>query len=132
VSSREAHRLRRLSPGYRPLDGPRRAPPLPDARVLDELIQMNLGEIRTRVHQLLLAPVVTALCPARGRRRLRRMLAALLADETRHIGYTAALIERALREGDAARVRQTMARRLAEFNRMTLTQVGGRPHVAAS
>jgi hypothetical protein len=93
--------------------------------VLDELIQMNIGEIRTRINQLLLAPVITEFCPRHGKRRLSRMLASLMEDETRHIEYTARLIERAIRGGDEAYVRRTMARRVAEFNRITLAEVGG-------
>jgi hypothetical protein len=114
-----------LSPRYRFGEHPRRRRPASRRRVLDELIQMNIGEIRTRIHQLLLAPVIKTCCPRSGRRRLSRMLESLMHDETRHIEYTARLIERAAGEGEQAYVENTMARRLAEFNRITVAEVGG-------
>lgn len=129
-SVREADhaRLRELSPRYRSADRPPRLRRATRRRVLDELIQMNIGEIRTRLNQLLLGPAARRYCPARGRRRLARMLTTLLADETRHIAYTARLLERAIAEGERAFVRRTMARRLAEFNAITLAEVAGGAH----
>lgn len=123
VGERDRSRLRELSPRYRAGDRPSRLRPAPRRRVLDELIQMNIGEIRTRLNQLLLAPAARRCCPPPGRRRLTRMLAALLQDETRHIAYTASLLERAMVAGEERFVRRTMARRLAEFNRITLGEV---------
>jgi hypothetical protein len=123
-------KLNDLSPRYRLKDTPPRRRPASRHRVLDELIQMNIGEIRTRIHQLLLAPMITAFCPGDARRRLSRMLDSLMRDEIRHVEYTARLIERAIRNGDAAFVRRTMARRLAEFNRITLTDVGESAYVS--
>jgi hypothetical protein len=128
VRERDRARLRELSPRYRAGDKPRARRRATRRRVLDELIQMNIGEIRTRLNQLLLAPAARRYCPARGRRRLARMLTALLADETRHIAYTARLLERAIVEGEGAFVRRTMARRLAEFNAITLAEVAGGGH----
>ena len=121
-------RLRKLSPGYRSGNRPPRQRCATRRRVLDELIQMNIGEIRTRLNQLMLAPAARRCCPARGRRRLTRMLTALLADETRHIAYTAGLLERAIGEGEGPFVRRTMARRLAEFNAITLAEIAGGVH----
>lgn len=117
-------KLTELSPRYRFKDSPPRRPAASKHRVLDELIQMNIGEIRTRINQLLLAPMIAGFCPRRARRRVSRMLRALMDDETRHIEYTARLIERAIHGGDAAFVRRTMARRLAAFNRITVAEVG--------
>ncbi len=113
-----------LSPGYTAKDSPKVMPPAPNASVLDELIQMNIGEIRTRIHQLLLRPVILAHCPLDGRGRLKRVLSSLLNDETRHIEYTARLIEQAAAQGSADFVYQTMRDRLAEFNQITLDEVG--------
>jgi hypothetical protein len=90
---------------------------------LDELIQMNIGEIRTRIHQLLLRPVIMIHCPPEGRAKLQRILDSLLGDETRHIEYTARLIEKAM-EASAGFVRHTMKQRLDEFNQITLEEVG--------
>jgi hypothetical protein len=130
VSGAVGHALADLSPRYRLRDRPRRRRPASRRRVLDELIQMNLGEIRTRINQLLLSPMIRGFCPRSGRRRLRRMLGSLIDDETRHIGYTACLIERAIVEEGEPFVHRTMARRLAEFNRMTLDEVGGGTYAA--
>jgi hypothetical protein len=130
VSGAVGHALADLSPRYRLRDRPRRRGAASRRRVLDELIQMNLGEIRTRINQLLLAPMITGFCPRSGKRRLRRMLGSLMDDETRHIGYTACLIERAITEEGERFVHRTMARRLAEFNRMTLDEVGGGAYAA--
>jgi rubrerythrin len=132
VSRRRHAQLTALSPHYRGGDRWQARPTLAWRLVLDELIQMNVGEIRTRINLMLLAPVLTVLCPARARRRLRRMLGALMKDEARHICYTARLIESAMRRGEDQVVRHTMARRLAEFNRITRAEVGGRRYGAAS
>ena len=125
VSATVHHALAGLSPRYRLRDRPPRLRAASRRRVLDELIQMNLGEIRTRINQLLLAPMITGFCPPTGTRRLRRLLGSLMEDEARHIAYTARLIEGAIDAADGRFVRRTMARRLAEFNRMTLEEVGG-------
>jgi bacterioferritin (cytochrome b1) len=113
-----------LSPGYTIKDAPEPSSPSSEAIVLDELIQMNIGEIRTRIHQLLLRPMILAHCPEENRDRLTRILDSLLADETKHIEYTAQLIEEFIEEGHSSFVYQTMQKRLAEFNQITLTEVG--------
>jgi hypothetical protein len=130
VSGRVRHALIGLSPRYRAHERPRRQRAVSRARVLDELIQMNLGEIRTRINQLLLAPMIAAFCPRSRRRRLRRMLNALMRDEIRHIAYTAHLIEAAIGRGDGLFVHRAMARRLTAFNRLTVEEVGGSAHEA--
>jgi hypothetical protein len=130
VSGAARHALTDLSPHYRLRDRPCRRRVASGRRVLDELIQMNVGEIRTRINQLLLAPMIMGFCPRSGKRRLRRMLGSLMDDETRHIGYTACLIERAIAEEGERFVQRTMARRLTEFNRMTLDEVGGGMYAA--
>ncbi|MCM3872020.1 MAG: hypothetical protein ND895_15155 [Pyrinomonadaceae bacterium] len=115
--------LNKLSPGYTSDDEPDRLPAAAEAQVLDELIQMNIGEIRTRIHQLLLRPVIMVHCPPESRSKLQRILDSLLGDETRHIEYTARLIEKAMAE-ESAFVRHTMRKRLDEFNQITLDEVG--------
>ncbi|WP_081431175.1 hypothetical protein [Moorena bouillonii] len=85
---------------------------------------MNIGEIRTRIHQLLLRPMILAHCPKKNHARLTRILNSLLADETKHIEYTAQLIEDFIKKGYSDFVDQTMQKRLAEFNQITLTEVG--------
>ena len=118
-----------LSPGYTIKDRPAEAEHSPIEWVRDEIIQMNLGEIRTRIHQLLLRPVLKAWCPESERPRLHKVLDSLLQDETLHIQYTARLIDQMVQEGAGAFVRQTMVKRLAEFNDITLTEVGAQRFV---
>jgi hypothetical protein len=124
VESDMRSELDNLSPGYTAKQHPDRLKPATKAHVLDELIQMNIGEIRTRIHQLLLRPVITAHCPPENRRQLARVLDSLLKDETSHIEYTARLIERAANEGHIEFVQSTFEKRLAEFNQITLHEVG--------
>jgi hypothetical protein len=116
--------FRTLSPRYSAREHPPAGRPARSRQMLDALIQMNLGEIKTRINQLLMMPVVTAYCPPATRGRLARILRALLLDETRHVRYTARLIERAGATGEGAFVSVTMHRRLALLNRITLSEVG--------
>ena len=116
--------LMSLSPGYSNKDHPPACQPTTETNVLDELIQMNIGEIRTRIHQLLLRPVLTIYCPLDRRGKLTQILDALLEDETRHIEYTARLIEQSIIRGFTEFVHHMMARRLNEFNQITLSEVG--------
>ncbi|MCE3261769.1 MAG: hypothetical protein K0R43_848 [Pseudoduganella sp.] len=113
-----------LSPRYSARDFPAPAPHASAQAVLDELVQMNIGEIRTRIHQLLMSPVITAYCPPERRERLHKLLASLMEDETRHIQYTARLINAAGEQGSADFVLHTTRRRVREFNELTLAEVG--------
>ena len=72
----------------------------------------------------LAAPGLCAFCPEPDTERLKRVLDSLLEDETRHIQYTARLIEAAAQRGQDRVVLATMARRLAEFNEITLNELG--------
>ncbi len=112
------------TPPYTIAHHPERHASLPDLTVLDHLIQMNIGEIRTRVHQLLLMPVLDAHCPRSEQPKLRNVLNSILNDETKHIRYTAEIIEAA---SDTHRnyIRDLLYYRLQEFNQMTLDEVGG-------
>jgi hypothetical protein len=116
--------FRALSPRYGAGDRPPARRPARPREMLDALIQMNLGEIRTRINQLLMMPVVRAYCAPVNRPRLSRILRALLGDETRHVRYTAHLIERAIEAGEREFVTTTMRRRLALLNRITLSEIG--------
>jgi hypothetical protein len=55
------------------------------------------------------------------------MLDRLMWDETKHVGYTAQLMEQALAGEDAEFVRDTVPLRFGEFNLMTLGEVGRPP-----
>jgi hypothetical protein len=114
-----------ISPGYTLKDSPERSDEAADfTYTLDELIQMNMGEIRTRVNQLMLEPVLMAHCRPAGRARISRMLNSIINDETKHIAYTAVLIEKAIRSGHEKVVRDILFGRLGEFCDLTLEEVG--------
>lgn len=116
--------FRALSPGYGERDAPPASEPSSDAIVYDEIVQMNIGEIRTRIHQLLLRPVLSVFCPEENRPRLQGVLDALLADETRHIAYTGRIIDHAAAGAQGHALGAVMNARLAEFNEITLREVG--------
>jgi len=117
--------LDRISPRYGKKDHPpAHSIAAPEEEVLDELIQMNIGEIRTRIHQLLLRPMINAHCAQAQREKLNAILDSLILDETRHIEYTARLINRASQSGRSSFVQRTMAARFEEFNAITLAEVG--------
>jgi hypothetical protein len=113
--------LATLSPGYTSQSPRTPHPGSPYAHpiTVDDLIQMNIAEIRTRIHHLLQRPMLLAHCVAAHRPRLLRILDALLFDETRHIAYTATLIETFARSGGAAPVKRLMQERLRDFNAIT-------------
>lgn len=91
-----------------------------DARPLDELLStlvlINLFEIKALILVRLLAPVALAYCPEPRRGKVAAMTRALVADELRHIGYTAAFLDRAARAGHAAFIGDAMADFQATLN----------------
>jgi hypothetical protein len=114
-------RLKKLSPGYtfksRLRAGRRSAYARP--ATVDEFIQMNIAEMRTRVQHLFQRPVLLRYTRPAQRARVQRILDSLLRDETQHIAYTARLIERAARAGSTARVVELMHERMRDFNEIT-------------
>lgn len=118
--------LDKLSPGYKKGDQPPKLNSRSKMQIFDEIIQMNIGEIRTRVHQLLLQPVIMVHCGSGMRGQLSRILNSLIRDETKHIVYTARLINEAMSEDNTGELRKLMHQRLDEFNAITLREVGER------
>lgn len=98
------------------------AQPIPEDQLIDHLVQMNIGEIRTRIHMYLLAPVIHAFTPAENKSRVEKILQGLVLDEVRHIGYTARLMEQWSQTGDAERVRNLYKERLWDFHLITIEQ----------
>lgn len=113
-----------LSPRYSSRDFPEPCTKSSYQSVLDELIQMNIGEIRTRIHQLLMRPVITAYCPEKQNERLQKVLESLMEDETRHIEYTARLINTAASQGQSEFVSSIFCQRMKDFRELTLVEVG--------
>lgn len=90
--------------------------------VVDHLVQMNIGEIRTRAHMHLLGPAVLAAAPDDKADWVEVTLQRLGGDEVRHIGYTARLMEQWCREGLTSTIRDLYIRRLREFHQITIQQ----------
>jgi hypothetical protein len=120
--------LEKLSPGYTiqsPL-APVPGSPFAHAVTLDDLIQMNIAEIRTCVHHLLQRPMLLAYCEPSQRGRLMPLLDSLLYDEKKHVAYTALLIDEHGRNGEADAVRALTAERLHDFNQVTYDELDRR------
>jgi tRNA isopentenyl-2-thiomethyl-A-37 hydroxylase MiaE len=90
--------------------------------LVDHLVQMNIGEIRTRTHMHLIGPVICGFAPPEHKDEVERRVFGLLRDEVRHIGYTACLIEQWAEEGDVPLIQSLYARRAADFNEITIRQ----------
>ncbi len=99
-------------------------PKLTHWKILDCLIQINLGEVRTRIHQKLLEPVLESYCPTRNQEALCKTLCKLSGDECCHIKYTASRIGALSRDFSAADVVELFCQRFIEFNRYTDTELG--------
>jgi hypothetical protein len=126
VDNESRDQLASLSPGYTqrsPLE-PHAGSPYASAITLDDLIQMNIAEIRTLVHHIIQRPMLLAYCAPERRRRLTLLHDRLRVDEARHIGYTATLIEEFARRGKADEVKRLMQERMSDFNAITNEDLG--------
>jgi hypothetical protein len=110
-----------LSPGYSRGTEPRAVPGSPFAHevTIDDLIQMNIAEVRTMIHHLLQRPVLLAHTPAESRANVTKLLAPLLLDEKLHVAYSAKLIESLTVEVGVDGMRELMAKRVRDFNAIT-------------
>ena len=127
-------RLINLSPGYtwKSALTPTVGSPYAYPATVDELIQMNIAEIRTRIYHQLQRPVLLDhYCNAVQRSRVGQILDWLLLDETRHIAYTARLIERAAQASGDERIVDLMLERVTDFNEITEEELARRTLVAA-
>lgn len=118
--------LAKLSPGYTLRSAPEahEGSPYASAVTLDDLIQMNIAEIRTLVHHIIQRPVLLEYCAPERRHRLARLHDRLQLDEGRHIGYTARLIEEFANRGKADAVKRLMQERMSDFNVITNEDLG--------
>jgi hypothetical protein len=134
VDARLRPHFLKLSPGYTK-DTPLKAEPgsaYAHPISLDELVQMNIAEIRTRANHLLQGPILLAYCtggPQRG--RVQRIVDSLLFDETKHVAYTARLIEQGALKHGQTYVADLMRERVREFNQITDDELAGRTLRAA-
>lgn len=95
---------------------------LAEAEVVDHLVQMNLGEIRTRVHISMIAPLIAAFTPVANRQKVEKLLASLVDDETSHIAYTAKHLEAMSDRIGAEAIARLFSRRLRDLHQYTLDE----------
>jgi hypothetical protein len=117
--------LESLSPGYTRFmtPSPKAESPFAHSITLDDLVQMNIAEIRTKIHHLLQRPMLRAHCPSELHPKLARLQMYLLRDEVRHVAYTARLIEDYSRHAGIDTVRRLFSQRLHDFNEVTLSEL---------
>ncbi len=96
--------------------------PIDGTLLIDHLVQMNMGEIRTRLHMELLAPVLYAFAPPENKKQVEDILEGLASDEVVHIGYIANILEEMCQSGDTKRVQEIYVERLRDFNEFTRDQ----------
>jgi len=118
----------RLSPGYTRSTNPGNSRSAKDlllsaTETIDEIIQVNLVEIRSLILQLLLRPVVLAYAPSSAQTKITRMLNGLVRDEIQHIAYSAGILETEVARGHAEFVRFSMISRQADLNSITCEEV---------
>lgn len=118
----DLEQINTLLPDVRKIEWKKADHQISEDLLIDHLVQMNIGEIRTRIHMKLLAPVIHAFAPEENKPRVQQILLGLLMDEVRHIGYTANLMEKWARSGDADLIRQLYKQRLQEFHLITIQQ----------
>lgn len=120
--------LQALSPNFTRAmtPAPLAGSPYAHAVTLDDLIQMNIAEIRTTIHHLLQRSMLSLHCPDGRQARLARLLDNLLRDEIRHVAYTAALIEGHAAHADRAQLEALFSQRVQDFNDVTRAELAQR------
>ena len=113
IEAKEREKLKTLSPGYSkhyhpPTNLASSEEILEESEVIDELIKINLLEIRALVLQLLLRPVLRAYGEPKDVAKVTRMSDQFIEDETRHIAYSAYCIEKYVEQGNRAWVRERL------------------------
>jgi hypothetical protein len=90
--------------------------------LVDEMIQINIGEMRTFVNQMLMRPFVAVLAEGfQTGSALMTTVDELLADEVAHIVYSGSLLETAL---DDQSTSPLLAQRLCDFEEYTRAELG--------
>ena len=95
----------------------------PGLDLLDYIIQISLGEIRTLINTTLLQRALILSRPS-DRPEIERLFSVLVRDENRHIGYTAAILDHAARRGRREFIQETLKARLADLNEITRAEIG--------
>jgi rubrerythrin len=114
-----------VSPGYTRAMQPvsQEGSPFAHPITLDDLIQMNIAEIRTTIHHLLQRPMLRAHCPPDRRDKLVQLQNRLLREELRHVAYTAKLIEEHSEKVGRHAVAELFGERVLDFNEVTRAEL---------
>jgi hypothetical protein len=94
-------------------------------QLIDEISQINIGEIRTRINQLILRPLLLAHAPKEQKTRVRRIVDNLLHDEQKHIVYTAEILEHFAGNGYGPVLERIYLHRFRRFNERTIRELNG-------
>lgn len=116
--NRITHRLTKI----KEIDLSKKKKSINDYEMMDNLIQMNMGEIRTLVHMHFLGPVVFEMTPKENKEKVYNMLQGLANDEIVHISYTSRLINEWCKTGDVKRAKELYNVRLRDFHKFTIEQ----------
>lgn len=92
--------------------------------VLELMLQINLGEIRTRVHQRLMQPCLLMLCPLEKRHSLSSLIDRLAADELSHVAYTTAVLDKLTEHMADDTLQKTCTQWATHFSHYTSTELG--------
>lgn len=128
VSNEFRRDLQQLSPDYSMDKELLAVPGSPYAKepAVDDYIQMNIAEIRTTIHHILLRRALALHCDENELPSLRKLLSSLLRDELNHVAYTARLIElRAREDMSPAKLAPLFLKRVRDFNTITTEELGG-------
>jgi ribonucleotide reductase beta subunit family protein with ferritin-like domain len=122
------NKLQAFSPEYYPHKHPLIEQPTSDnlaneKQVMDEIIQINILEIRALVLQLLLRPVLQAYAQPEDLAKVTQMSDVLIFDETKHIEYSSYCIGKYIQQGHKEWVRERMLEQQYTINEMFLEDV---------
>lgn len=117
--------LESLSPRYsaKMVATPVEGSPFAHAVTVDDLVQMNIAEIRTAINQRLQLPMLVAHCRPSQRSLLMPLLNGLQRDEIRHVEYSARLIEQFALQLGGDSIVDLMTQRVRDFNEITCEEV---------
>ena len=114
-----------ISPRYTVLmvPQPEAGSPFAHQVTLDDLVQMNIAEIRTAINQQLQLPVLMAYCGPERQSKLAFVLKLLARYELDHIGYSARLIGELAKDADGGCLADLVTERVQDFNEITCAEV---------
>lgn len=124
VSKQQRRELLAVSPRLKLGDEIPEGEPLETDFIIDQVVQINLGEFRTRLHQLLMEPVIRAICSKERSKKMDAILRILAREERNHLRYTTSLLNDWCEGGRGDYVGDLVRRRSSFFNRLTMAEVG--------